>query len=308
MLKRIKPEQVRLGMFIEAIEGSWVDNPFWRSQIRLLRAKDVEKLKLSSVDAVIIDTDRGVDAASRDAPSKATASSPQKTAELKQALQTIEQSKPLIREMFEDARMGGRVSVANAIQTVSHIATCMKDSPAALIEVTRLKSRDEHTFLHSIAVSGLMVHLARAADLGEDVVRDVGIGGLLHDIGKMRIPLEVLHKAGPLTEREMNDVRLHPKHGYDLLSGQVGMPGVVLDICLHHHERIDGKGYPKGLSGEEISIPVRISTICDVYDALTSARAYKPAWAPIDAARFMLRQEGYFDRRLLMQFFHSLNI
>ena len=308
MLKRIKPTHVCLGMFIEAIEGSWIDHPFWRKQFRLERATDVEKLKSSNVSAVIINTVKGLDVTVLSPPERKAPSSPREKAEMKRALKTIELAKPMIREMFDSARQGGIVPASYAAQAVEHIATCMNSSSKALIEVTRLKSRDEYTFLHSIAVSALMVHLARAVDLDEETAYDVGMGGLLHDIGKMRIPLKVLNKTGPLDEREMRLIRLHPSHGYQLLARQGDVSSVVLDICLHHHERIDGRGYPMGLSGEEISIPVRISSICDVYDALTSVRAYKQAWSPRDAARFMLEQEGQFDRRLLMQFFHSLGI
>lgn len=308
MLKRIKPAHVRLGMFIEAIEGSWIDHPFWHKQFRLERATDVEKLKSSAVSAVIINTVKGLDVTVPSPPERKAPSSPRENAELKRALDTIELAKPMIREMFDSARLGGIIPVSYAAQAVEHIATCMNSGSKALIEVTRLKSRDEYTFLHSIAVSALMVHLARAVDLDEETAYDVGMGGLLHDIGKMRIPLKVLNKTGPLDEREMSLIRLHPSHGYQLLVRQGDVSSVILDICLHHHERIDGRGYPKGLSGEEISIPVRISSICDVYDALTSVRAYKKAWSPRDAARFMLEQEGQFDRRLLMKFFHSLSI
>ena len=308
MLKRIKPMHVRLGMFIEAIEGSWIDHPFWRKQFRLDRATDVEKLKSSNVSAVIINTVKGLDVTVPSPSERKEASSPRQNAELKRALQTIEQTKPMIREMFDTARLGGIIPISHAAQAVEHIARCMNSSSKALIEVTRLKSKDEYTFLHSIAVSALMVHLARAVDLNEETAYDVGMGGLLHDIGKMRVPLKVLNKTGPLDEREMSLVRLHPSHGYQLLLRQGDVSSVNLDICLHHHERIDGRGYPEGLSGEEISIPVRISSICDVYDALTSVRAYKKAWSPRDAARFMLEQEGQFDRRLLMRFFHSLDI
>lgn len=308
MLKRIKPGQARLGMFIEAIEGSWADHPFWRNQFRLDRAKDVEKLKSSHATAVVINTDKGMDVTLPSATTERPSSHPCENPSLKRALQTIEQSKPLITEMFENARMGGTIPISHAEQAVEHIAACMQHSSKALIEVTRLKSRDEYTFLHSIAVSGLMVHLARAVDLDEETVRDLGIGGLLHDIGKMRVPLKVLNKTGPHNDLEMGQVRLHPSHGYELLAKQGDVPRIVLDICLHHHERIDGRGYPEGLSDQQISIPVRISSICDVYDALTSARSYKKAWSPRDAARFMLEQEGQFDRRLLMQFFHSLRL
>ena len=97
-----------------------------------------------------------------------------------------------------------------------------------------------------------MGHLVRAVGPDEETAYDVGMGGL-HDIGKVRIPLKVLNKTGPLDERQMRLIRLHPSHGYPLLARQGDVSTVVLDICLHHHERIEGRGYPKGLSGEEIT-------------------------------------------------------
>lgn len=305
MLKRINPDKVRLGMFIEAIEGSWVDNP-WRRRFLLDKANEVEKLKSSTVEAVVINTAKGADVASLPVP-REQLNLKRQSMHLRRALETVEHAKPLVREMFEHARLGA-VRFENATEAVEHIANCMTDSARTLIEITRLKSRDEYTFLHSIAVSALMVHLARAVDMDEQTVRDLGMGGLVHDIGKARLKLDVLNKSGPLDEHEMRHVRTHPSLGYELLARQSDIPRVVLDICLYHHERIDGKGYTKGLTGDQLSVPVRISTICDVYDALTTKRAYKKACAPVEAARFMLEQEGQFDRRLLMRFFHSLDM
>lgn len=171
-------------MFIEAIEGSWADHPFWRNQFRLDRAKDVERLKSSHVTAVIIDTDKGVDVALPIAMTERSSAHPRENLSLKRALRTIEQSKPLITEIFENARIGGTIPVSHAAQAVEHIAACMQDSGKALIEVTRLKARDEYTFLHSIAVSGLVVHLARFVGLDEKMVRDLGTGAYFMTSGK----------------------------------------------------------------------------------------------------------------------------
>ena len=308
MLKRIKPQQVRSGMFIESIEGSWANHPFWRTSFLLGRDKDIKALKSSNVSAVIINTAKGVDTVPLNAASNLKEPPLAGGTALRQALQTIERSRPLLVDMFANARMGRVVSAENTADVVGHIAQSMKNSSSALIEITRLKSRDEYTFLHSIAVSALMIHLARSIDLDENSARDIGMGGLLHDIGKMKIPLALLNKAGALTEAETRLFRRHPLLGHDILAQQGDMPQIVLDICLYHHERIDGKGYPKGLTGDQISLPTRISAICDVYDALTTERPYKKAWAPIDAIRFMLAQEGQFDKQLLMKFAYGLSI
>lgn len=298
MLKRIRPADVRRGMYIVSIEGVWPDRPFWRGEFLLERDDDVGQLRGSGVEAVVIDTAKG----KAEHPAQNML-----TPEVQRALRAIELSKPLVKAVFEEAKVGKQVSYTSATTAVEHISGSMSDGGRALIALTRLKSRDEYTFLHSIAVCALMVHLARALELDEEIIRDIGMGGLVHDIGKMRIRLAVLNKAGPLTNREMDHVRAHPVLGHELLNRQSEIPKAVLDICLSHHERIDGKGYPQGLYGDQISLPVKICTICDVYDALTSRRAYKKPWSAADAARFMLAAEGQFDRRLLMRFFHSLD-
>ncbi|WP_081307328.1 HD-GYP domain-containing protein [Agrobacterium tumefaciens] len=305
MLKRIMPKHVRLGMFVEAVDGNWNGQRFWRSRYLLSNPGEVEALKASQVEGIIINTGKGADVV---VTTSVTARCRQAEARLAKALQTVEQSKPVIKAMFEDARMGRSVPIGAATEVVEQIATCMTDSSRALIEVTRLKTRDEYTFLHSLAVTALMVHLGRSIKIDENAARTLAVGGLMHDIGKVKLPLEILTKTGKLSDQEMALIRKHPQHSHDLLMRQGDVPDTVLDICLHHHERLDGKGYPKGLSGKEISLPVRIASICDVYDALTSKRAYKKAWVPLDAAKFMLEQEGQFDRPLLKTFLRSMGL
>lgn len=303
MLKHIKPEHVRLGMFIESVDGDWNGQRFWKSRFLLDCPKDVEALGSSDAADIVINTDEGADVVF--SPPRRN-SGARRAAQLARALQTIEHSKPLIKMMFEDARMGKSVLVGNATHVVDEIAACMKDSARALVAVSRLKTKDEHTFLHSVAVTALMVHLGRSIRADENTIQLLGMGGLLHDVGKVKTPLSILNKASRLTGPEMALVRQHPVQGYELLSRQGDIPDVVLDICMHHHERLDGKGYPKGLSGGEITLPVRIASICDVYDALTSTRPYKQAWAPRDAAEFMFKQKDQFDQTLLRCFFRSL--
>ncbi|WP_312808338.1 HD-GYP domain-containing protein [Agrobacterium cavarae] len=304
MLKRINPIQVRLGMFVEAIDGEWIGQPFWRSRFLLDNVNDMRSLKLSGVRSVTINTEAGVDTVNAlPGKTRRIASSAQVT----RALRTIEKSKPLIEAMFNDARLGNGVPIGGARQVVVQIAACMTDSARALIEVTRLRRRDEYTFLHSIAVTALMVHFGRSLKINEEAIQTLAMGGLLHDIGKIKTPLSILNKTGSLSDEEMAKIREHPQHSFEILSRQRDMPEIVLDICLHHHERIDGRGYPQGLFGNQISMPVRIASICDVYDALTSTRPYKKAWKPADAGKFMVQQEGQFDHKLLKQFFFCLS-
>ncbi|MBU1305199.1 MAG: HD domain-containing protein [Alphaproteobacteria bacterium] len=152
-----------------------------------------------------------------------------------------------------------------------------------------------------------MAAFARHLMMEPDSIRLLGLAGLLHDIGKTELSIAVLDKPGRLTANEMAHMRSHPARGHRFLSQFGSVPDVVLDICLHHHERLDGTGYPDRLAGAEISLPVRIATICDVYDALVSPRQYRPAWTPKDTADWMLQADGFFDPDLLRQFLHLVS-
>jgi HD-GYP domain-containing protein (c-di-GMP phosphodiesterase class II) len=153
-----------------------------------------------------------------------------------------------------------------------------------------------------------MISLAREIGAPADVVRDYGMAGLLHDIGKIAVSDEILSKAEALTAAEMQEMRRHPEIGHQMLVESEGVPTAVLDVCLHHHERPDGTGYPFGLKGDAISRAVRIASICDVYDAMTSSRPYKSGMTPLAAITALDAAEGQFDRDLLFRFMRNIDI
>ena len=128
-----------------------------------------------------------------------------------------------------------------------------------------------------------MVALAKQLKLDDDQARLAGMAGLLHDLGKAAVPLSVLNKPGKLTDKEFTVVRSHPVEGYHMLKESGNVADAVLDACLHHHEKIDGTGYPDKLKGENISVIARMTSICDVYDAVTSDRPYKRGWDPSES-------------------------
>jgi putative nucleotidyltransferase with HDIG domain len=318
MLKRIDKTLLRSGMFIEDLEGSWSDNPFSNRRFLLDGAENVEKLKRSNVSGIIINTSMGLDAldaTSTGAPRQA-ARKPQQPASpalsfeerQKIAAQAILQSEAIVAGLFKDVRSGGEIKVAQVTPVVKQISGVMRREPLILLNLTRLKSKDETTFVHSIAVSALMVQFARYLKLDEKIVQVLGVGGLLHDVGKMKIPDDVLTKEGQLTDGEFQLIRNHPELGYAILSLQSDMPEIALDVCLNHHERLDGKGYPNGKAADQLSLYARICSICDVYEAITSVRPYKQPWKHADAIAWMLDRQGHFDRTLLREFVSSLEM
>jgi len=144
-------------------------------------------------------------------------------------------------------------------------------------------------------------------NLDEEQTRLAGIGGLMHDLGKAFMPVDILNKPGKLTDDEFISVKKHPEAGAKVLQKNGAEPEVV-DIALHHHEKINGRGYPDGLLGEEISLLARMSAICDVYDAVTSHRAYKQPWDPSNAIQMMSQWDGHFDKNIFTAFVKTVGI
>ncbi|CAG2144402.1 HD-GYP domain-containing protein [Ralstonia mannitolilytica] len=324
MRKRIAIEDLRVGMYLDEFVGSWLDHPFWRARFRVEDAAQLQRLRTSGVREVWIDTARGTDvAAARAVPTAMAPPTPPATLagatiapraitraeEMRHAARLISKAEAAVQAMFADARMGRTVEARDALPLVEAISSSVDRHPGALTSLVRLKTKDRYTFLHSVAVCALMVALGRQLGLSDDEVRDAGLAGLLHDIGKIAIPPEVLNKPGALTAEEFRSVTTHPQAGYDILVGDSNMCEVALDVCLHHHERMDGTGYPHKLAGDGISLFARMGAICDVYDAITSDRPYKKAWGAAYAVQRMVEWRGnHFDPVVFNAFVKSVGI
>ena len=211
--------------------------------------------------------------------------------------------------MFEEARMGKAVDVGGAKKLVEEITDSVARNPGALISLARLKTADDYTYMHSVAVCAMMVALAKQLSLGEEQTRLAGLAGLLHDLGKATMPMDVLNKPGKLTNEEFAIIRTHPQEGYRLLLTGNNVDAVVLDVCLHHHEKMDGSGYPEGLKGDGISLFAKMGAVCDVYDAITSNRPYKAGWSPAESLRRMAEwSNGHFDKAVFQAFVKCIGI
>jgi HD-GYP domain-containing protein (c-di-GMP phosphodiesterase class II) len=333
MLKTIAVNQVRIGMYIHELKGPWMDHPFWRTKFILKDELDLLKLKGSALKEVVIDSKRGLDVLPEPVAETLTAKElalleldsvaeevvpgvkqiPEVKqvpldAEHRKAAKIIQSSRREIMSMFKDLRMGKVIEAANVMPLVEEISASVSRNAHALISLVRLKTADDYTYMHSIAVSALMTNLARELKLSEAEVKQSGLAGLMHDMGKAEVPVQILNKPGSLTDNEFDVIRLHPQNGYDMLVKANITDPVTLDVCLHHHEKIDGSGYPGHLEGDNISIYARMGAICDVYDALTSTRAYKPGWEPGIALKRMASWSGHFDPKVLEAFVKSMGI
>jgi HD-GYP domain-containing protein (c-di-GMP phosphodiesterase class II) len=211
--------------------------------------------------------------------------------------------------MFQEVRMGKAISAETAGPLVEEISSSMMRNPGALISLSRLKTVDDYTYMHSVAVCALMVAVARQLGLDDTATREAGMAGLLHDLGKALMPLEVLNKPGKLTEQEFAVMKTHPAEGHRLLLEGNSVGDIPLDVCLHHHEKVDGSGYPERLTGDRISLFAKMGAVCDVYDAITSNRPYKAGWDPAESIRKMTEwRNGHFDERVFQAFVKSVGI
>ena len=322
MLKKISTKQVRLGMHIHELKGAWVDHPFWKSKFIIDNPKDLAKLQSSVIKEVIIDVSKGLDIEKSQEQStepevEAMEVILEKTLENKKisaaeetqaARRLINASRKAVEGMFSDVRMGKVVTAEAVMPLVDDIAASIERNQSALISLARLKTQDDYTYMHSVAVCALMTALAKQLGLDETSVKQAGLAGLLHDLGKAAISLEILNKPGALTEEEFKAVKLHPEKGHALLIESGITDEVTLDVCLHHHEKMDGSGYPHRLIGDKISLFAKMAAICDVYDAVTSNRPYKSGWEPGESLKKMASWKGHFDLEILKAFVKSVGI
>ncbi|MFO1294073.1 MAG: HD-GYP domain-containing protein [Rubrivivax sp.] len=323
MLRKIAVDQLRVGMHLHAFEGAWINHPFWRTRFVIDSAAQLDAVRRSGVAECWIDPRLGLDvepgitvsppaalAAADPGPATQAAAPGARSfaAELEQAAAICRRGREQVASMFAEARMGRTLDAQACLPLVEDISRSVERNAGALVSLARLKTRDDYTYMHSVAVCALMVALARRLGQDDAACREAGLAGLVHDIGKALMPSEVLQKPGALTDGEMNVMRTHPERGHALLAEARSVPASALEVVLHHHERIDGRGYPHGLAGERLTLLARMGAVCDVYDAITSNRPYKEGWDPAESIARMASWSGHFDKAVLAAFVHSLGI
>ncbi|MDX1748865.1 MAG: HD-GYP domain-containing protein [Methylophaga sp.] len=326
MNRRIASTDLRLGMYIQKLGGSWLKHPFFRGSFLLTNPEDIKSILEAGIKDVWIDEEKGEalqntgtltpsppQESSENALETSQATENQSVVEssmeddINRARRLFNDAKPQVMAMYKDARLGKAIDPQTTLPLVNEIDLMVQQNSAAILSVARLKTHDDYTYMHSLAVCALMISLSRQLNLEEDQVKLAGVGGLMHDLGKSLMPLEILNKPGKLSDAEYNIMKKHPAAGAKLLENSGAAPEVI-DIALHHHEKINGLGYPNRLLGEEISLFSRMAAICDVYDAVTSERAYKQAWDPAGTIREMAKWEGHFDKQIFNVFVKMVGI
>lgn len=319
---KVNVDELTQGMYVSRLDRPWIDTPFMFQGFRIESEKDIDELRCHC-KFVFVDMDKSVcvlqhrtfvparNSASSASASRVTAtpSSDQFKHYMKHALTVHATAKNYINHVMQNVRDGKEINVREARALVSDLANDIVDNPTALIWLTQLKNRDEYTSMHSLNVCILSLFFGRSLRLGNQQLNELGLGALLHDIGKLRVPLEILNKPGALTDEEFEIMKKHTTDGYNLLKEKPEISQLSLDIIQHHHERIDGGGYPYGLQNGQIGLYSKIVKIVDVYDAVTSKRIYHNEVPPYVALNCIYSDRNTaFDEKLVQQFLKHVGI
>ncbi|BDY07076.1 HD-GYP domain-containing protein [Ferrimonas sp. YFM] len=309
-MKTIPIEQLALGMYVESIpdhpslsmiQKGYIQDP---SALGMLRNLGVER--------IIIDPSKskGAPAATRATSSKVK--SPSKANlknELPRAKKLLTQAKKLQSRLMSDVKLGQKIDLQPVNAMADEFIGSVFRNPSALACLRLIKDKDDYLLEHSLGVTILMTLFARALGISGTTLHQLCVGSLLHDIGKIRIPEEILNKPGKLTPDEFEVMKTHAAHSRTIIAATPGISKVSLDVAAMHHEKLDGTGYPMGLKGEQISMAGRMVAICDIYDAMTADRVYHKGMAPTLALKRLLEMTPHaLDKNLVVKFIQTLGV
>ncbi|MBF0320951.1 MAG: HD-GYP domain-containing protein [Nitrospirae bacterium] len=326
MIKRVPVSQLKPGMFIDDLNCNWIDHPFFSAKFKIGSLGDIQKINKLGIKEVSIDTSKGLDVAS--APSDEKVKS-EVDAKFKEQVRDLDEpvrevalakeiliaksvrneAKQVIKDVLDDVRLGRQIEVDKVEQVVSKITDSIFRNKDALIGLSRIKHMNEYLFLHSVSVCVLMISFSNAVGLKREQINEVGVGALLHDIGKVKVHANILNKPGRLTEEEFASMKEHVSLGRKLLTETSRLSETALLVSYQHHERFDGTGYPNKLKGNEISIYGQMAAIVDVFDAITSDRCYHKGMESAVALKKIFEwSKFHFNPALVQHFIRCVGI
>jgi putative nucleotidyltransferase with HDIG domain len=324
-IKKIPSARLKPGMFIHDLNCGWMDHPFLSTRFKLESERDLKKILETGIREVYVDTALGLDVA--DAPTAAEvrhelegemrqlaeeeAAAPRASTreELSRARKIHSEANQIMRNVMNDVRLGRQVRVEQLDPMVDKMASSILRNSGAILSLSRIKNKDEYTFQHSVGVAALLIAFCRGLGFDEDTLHQAGIGGMVHDVGKMQTPDRILNKPGKLTDDEFTVMRHHVVASREILEITPNISQTALHVAAQHHERFDGSGYPNHLKGEEISRIGQMAAIIDVYDAITSDRVYHKGLAPTEALRKLFEwSKFHFNPELVHAFARVVGI
>jgi putative nucleotidyltransferase with HDIG domain len=311
-IKHIQINELKLGMFIEEVLDA--NNIVIRHEKKILSSKsEIENLKKTRAANIKINLHKSISIQSSEIdPSfdrifeKTSNREREYYQELKRAKDIHHEGVIRASEVLKAIRRGHSFSIKIVKNVAEEIVESILRNSDALLSLSQLKGYDDYTYVHSVNVAILITAFYKSIGNNSDKLVEVGMGGILHDIGKMRIPEKILNKPGKLTDSEFSIIKRHPEYGINAINDKSGISDLTKKVILQHHERYNGKGYPFGIKGERINEVGLISAVADVYDALTSDRVYKAAWTPHKAIACIFNEKGSSYSSQIVEMFTKL--
>ncbi|MBS1189925.1 MAG: hypothetical protein H6R10_1717 [Rhodocyclaceae bacterium] len=326
MVKKIRIEQLKPGMFIHDLNCGWLDHPFLTNSFAVRDEAAVEKIRAVGVRELYIDPLRGDDVVS--APTKQEVNQDLEQRLLKIAEKDVDkpataelavegprakrlhtEANRIVKSLMDNVRLGQQIELERLEPMVENMVDSIFRNQDALLPLARLKKHDTYTFEHSVSVCTLMVAFSRGMRLSREVIKEIGMGALLHDVGKAQVPDAILNKPAKLTDEEFDKMKSHVVQSVTLLEAAAGVSETALQVAGQHHERHDGTGYPNKLKGDAISLYGRMASVVDVYDAISSDRVYHKGMPPPEALKKLLEwSDHHFEPILVHRFIRAIGI
>jgi len=313
---KLRVTDVSTGMYVAELDRPWLESPFLfqgftvesRRELTQLRETchyvyvDVERSRADLQARIrrqaVLDRGRAGSEVAEEPPVEHRFKAIKR--ELARALDIREKARQYVDVLMDDARLGKHVSIQGVRTVVTELLDTILVNPAASLWLMQLREKDHHTAQHCVNTAVISMIFARHEGLSRDAIENVGVGGLLHDLGKVKMPRDMLHREGPLSEDELKVMRSHPEHGLRLLDQSGGVTEAVKRIVIQHHERLDGSGYPNHLIGRQVDQLAILVGLVDHYDALCGDWPGAPAIAPHRALAILRREhsEGFGAERI----------
>ena len=314
--QRIDVKDLRVGMFVVELDKPWEESGFMFQGLELKSPSDVLAVQ-KECEYVFVDYDEF--SLQKAAPARGSSAAPGAGSTLSDQI-AVEDEFDAAREvhslasravstLFEEIRLGAQIDGGKVKQAVNGCVDSILRNPDASVWLTRIQAKHAGTAQHSLNVSALSIVMAKSMNMSPREMEDVGVCGMLHDVGKTSVSAEVLDKEGPLTPDELEEMRKHAKYGRDILLSTKSVMSGAADVAHAHHERPDGTGYPRKLDDESIPLFAKIVSIAEAYDTMTTTQPYREARSPSDALQELYALRGkQFDEDLVIRFIDAVGI
>jgi HD-GYP domain-containing protein (c-di-GMP phosphodiesterase class II) len=313
---KVLVSRLAIGMYVTAIESTngsvSLANP---GQVKNQEA--LLKLKNSGIQSVWVDVERSAQSCGLKKSASesikgnplARKATPTRASKKAQVKTILDEAKNLVRKVLSETFEGKAVEVGPFEVIADKMIESVMDDADAMKCISALRTKDAYLLEHSVNVAFLLVTFGKHLGLDKAMLKQLAVGGILHDIGKIKVNNEVLHKPGKLTAEEFEHMKLHQVYAIEIMAETKGLSQVSKDVCLMHHEKLDGRGYPRGLKGNEIPYHGRMSCIVDIFDALTANRCYKEAMSPAAAFKILISLTPFhLDQELVYEFIRCVGI